>query len=87
MEVKLPPAVKEQNKLNLVLVGPQNIDKNIIANYMAQEHQRCIIRLDQLLPYWQNRGHAIAEEANKFLEEKAVELKTAQEELEAKLKK
>lgn len=38
MEVKLPPAVKEHNKLNLVLLGPNGAGKTIVANYMAQEH-------------------------------------------------
>jgi replication-associated recombination protein RarA len=52
LEVKLPPAVKEHMKLNLVLLGPNGAGKTIVANYMAQEHQRCIVRLDMLYDYW-----------------------------------
>jgi hydrocephalus-inducing protein len=86
LEVKLPPAVKEHKKLNLVMVGPNGVGKTLVANYMAQEHQRCIVRLDMLLDYWQKRGHAVAEEATKFLEDKQAELEVAQAELEKQKK-
>lgn len=49
---------------------------------MAQEHQRCVVKLSQLLDFWTKRGHAIAEEANKYLEEKDEELKKLLEEQE-----
>jgi len=35
LEVKLPPAVKERNKLNLILLGPNGAGKTVVANYMA----------------------------------------------------
>ena len=86
LEVKLPPAVKERNKLNLILVGPNQVGRTTVANYMAQEHQRCVIRLDMLVDYWTKRGHAIADEATKFLEEKQTELAAAITALEAQKK-
>jgi len=46
LEVKLPPAVKESNRLNLILMGPSGAGRTTIANYMAQEHQRCVVKLD-----------------------------------------
>mmetsp|Transcript_106871 Transcript_106871/g.147929 ORF Transcript_106871/g.147929 Transcript_106871/m.147929 type:complete len:137 (+) Transcript_106871:139-549(+) len=49
---------------------------------MAQEHQRCVVKLSQLLDFWTKRGHAIAEEAHKYLEDKDEELKTKLEEQE-----
>jgi polyhydroxyalkanoate synthesis regulator phasin len=75
--VKLPPAIKEVNKVNIVLVGPNTSGRTTLANYMAQEHQRCVIRVDQLLDYWVKRGHSIAEEATKFLEDRHAELTAA----------
>jgi len=62
------------------LVGPEKCGKTTAANYMAQEHQRCVVRLSQLLDFWTKRGHAIAEEANKYLEDKDEELKNKLEE-------
>jgi len=46
LEVKLPPALKDEKKLNVILIGPQGCGKTVAANYMAQEHQRCVIRMD-----------------------------------------
>lgn len=86
LEVKLPPAVKETNKLNLILVGPNGAGRTTIASYMAQEHQRCVIKLDQLVDYWTKRNHAIADEATKYLEERQQELEAAVAALEAQKK-
>jgi len=83
LEVKLPPAVKEQHKLNLILIGPNNVGRTTIGNYMAAEHQRLIIKLDMLVDYWQKRNHPIAEEVAKYQEEKAAELEQAIRDLEA----
>jgi len=82
----LPPAVKEDKKLNLVMIGPSGAGRTIVANYMAQEHQRCIVRLDMLFDYWMKRNHAIADEANKYLEERQTECDAAVAALEAQLK-
>jgi len=46
LEVKMPPALKEDKKLNVILVGPQSSGRTTAANFLAQEHQRCLIRLD-----------------------------------------
>jgi ABC-type sugar transport system ATPase subunit len=35
LEVKLPPALKPENKLNVILVGPSGCGKTVAANYMA----------------------------------------------------
>ena len=86
LEVKLPPPVKEENKLNVFLVGPKECGKTTAANYMAQEHQRAIINLDKLYDYFVKRGHPLAELATKFLEEKQEELTQLKEE-ESKTKK
>jgi hypothetical protein len=36
-----------------------------------------MIRLDQLVDFWQKRGHSMAEEATTFLEQKKEELDLA----------
>ncbi len=46
LEVKYPVAVKEKDKLNVILVGPEKCGKTTVANYLAAEQQRCVIRLD-----------------------------------------
>lgn len=46
LEVKMPPALKEEKKLNVILVGPESSGRTTAANFLAQEHQRCLIRLD-----------------------------------------
>jgi ATP-dependent protease Clp ATPase subunit len=38
MEVKLPPPVKPENKVNVFMIGPEACGKTTAANYMAQEH-------------------------------------------------
>jgi polynucleotide 5'-kinase involved in rRNA processing len=38
LEVKYPAAVKEEARLNLVIVGPEKCGKTTLANYLAQEH-------------------------------------------------
>lgn len=35
MEVKPVPALKEENKLNVVLIGPNSVGRSTVANYMA----------------------------------------------------
>jgi signal recognition particle GTPase len=35
MEVKLAPALKEENKLNVILIGPNSVGRTTVANYMA----------------------------------------------------
>ena len=35
LEVKLPPALKEENKLNVILLGPSGCGKTVASNYMA----------------------------------------------------
>ena len=82
LEVKLPPALKDENKLNVILLGPSGCGKTVAANYMAQEHQRAIIRMDQLLDYWQKRNHPLAEEAANYLLQREEEYKIAVAELE-----
>ena len=86
MEVKMPPALKDENKLNVILLGPTCCGKTVAANYMAQEHQRVIVRMDQLVDYWQKRNHPLAQEAADYLLQKEEEYKVAVAELEKSLK-
>jgi adenylate kinase family enzyme len=72
--VKYPAPVKEEDKLNIVIVGPEKCGKTTLANYLAQEHQRGIVRLDQLYDWCLKRGSQLAEEASKYLEERKQEL-------------
>jgi polynucleotide 5'-kinase involved in rRNA processing len=44
--VKYPDPVKEENKLNIVIVGPEKSGKSTIASYLGQEHQRGVVKLD-----------------------------------------
>ena len=52
LEVKMPPALKEEKKLNVILIGPEASGRTTAANFLAQEHQRCLIRLDQIVDFW-----------------------------------
>ena len=38
LEVQLPPPVKPENKVNVIMIGPEGCGKTTAANYMAQEH-------------------------------------------------
>ena len=67
------------------MIGPESCGKTTAANYMAQEHQRCVIRLDQLVDFWQKRGHALYDEAAEVLQKQAERLEELKEE-EAKKK-
>ena len=46
LEVRMPRALKEEKKLNVILVGPECSGRTTAANFLAQEHQRCLIKLD-----------------------------------------
>lgn len=63
IEIKYPMPVKEKDKLNIVLIGPEKCGKSTVGSYLAQEHQRCVIKFDQLLDYCQKRGLPVAEKA------------------------
>ena len=52
LEVKMPPALKEEKKLNVILLGPESSGRTTAATFLAQEQQRCLIRLDQLVDFW-----------------------------------
>ena len=87
--MKYPAAVKEEDKLNIVIVGPEKCGKTTLANYLAQEHQRGVVRLDQLYDWCLKRGSQLAEEASKYLEERQEELNVllAEQEKRKKAKK
>lgn len=38
LEVKLKPALKEELRLNVILLGPPSSGKTTAANFLAQEH-------------------------------------------------
>lgn len=73
--------------MNVFLIGPDQCGKTTAANYMAQEHQRCVIRLDQIVDFWQKRNHPLYEEAKEYLDEKQVELEERKLEESKKKKK
>jgi len=70
----MPPALKEEKRLNVILVGPDSCGRTTAANYLAQEHQRALINLDKLIDFWQKRGHTLGDEATKYLEEQDLKL-------------
>lgn len=74
LEVKYPAPVKEADKLNVLIYGPEKSGKTTLANYLAQEHQRAVVRLDQLFDWCLKRGSQLAEEAQKYLDERQEEL-------------
>lgn len=76
----MPPAVKDKDKLNIIMFGPEKSGKTSIANFLSQEHQRCIVKLDQLFDFCVKRGLPVAEKATKYLEQRQEELKVALEE-------
>lgn len=82
----MPPALKEEKRLNVILVGPDSCGRTTAANYLAQEHQRALINVDKLVDFWQKRGHAMGEEATKYLEEQDLKLQEALAEAEKKKK-
>lgn len=60
---KAIPAVKDKDRLNLILIGPEKCGKTSVANYLSQEHQRCIVKLDTLYDYCVKRGLPVGEKA------------------------
>ena len=81
--------MKEVDKLNVVIVGPEKCGKTTLANYLAQEHQRAVVRLDQLYDWCLKRGSQLADEASKYLEERDAEFneKMIEQEKRKKAKK
>ena len=76
----MPPAVKDKDRVNLVLIGPEKSGKTSVANYLAQEHQRCVVRLDQLYDFCVKRNLPVGEKVAKYLEMRQEELAKALEE-------
>lgn len=79
---KAIPAVKDKDRLNLILIGPEKSGKTSVANYLSQEHQRCIVKLDGLYDYCVKRSLPVGEKAQKYLEQRQEELAKALEEQE-----
>lgn len=86
LEIKYPVPVKDKDKLNLILIGPEKCGKTTLANYLAQEHQRCVIKIDSLYDYCLKRGLQVGYKVQKHLEEREEELKKLLEEQEKKKK-
>ena len=86
LEVKYPTPVKEHNKLNLIIFGPEKCGKTTLANYLAQEQQRVVIKIDSLFDYCLKRGLPVSQKAQKYLEEREEERKKLVEEQEKKKK-
>jgi len=78
----MPPAVKEKDKLNILLIGPDKSGRTSVGNFLSQEHQRCLVKLDALYDYCVKRGLPVGEKANKYLEMRQEELAKALEEQE-----
>lgn len=81
-ESKPIPSVKDKDKLNLILIGPEKSGRTSVAQFLAQEHQRCVVKLDQLYDYCVKRGLPVGEKAAKFLEARQEDLAKALEEQE-----
>lgn len=79
-EPKSIPSVKDKDKLNLVLIGPEKAGKTSVAQFLAQEHQRCIVKLDQLYDFCVKRNLPVGDKAAKFLEARQEDLAKALEE-------
>ena len=80
------PNVKDKDRLNLILIGPEKSGKTSVANFLQQEHQRQIVKLDGLYDYCVKRGLPVADKAQKYLDQRQEELKVALEEQEKKKK-
>lgn len=70
----------------MVIVGPEKSGKTTLANYLAQEHQRAVIKMDLLFDWCRQRGSALAEEATQHLEERKAEYEAAVVEQEKRKK-
>lgn len=68
--MKMPPAVKEKDKLHIIPIGPEKSGKTSIANFLAQEHQRCVVRLDSLYDFCVKRQLPVGEKVTKYLEQR-----------------
>lgn len=80
LEVKHPTPVKEEDKLNILLIGPEGSGKSTLANYLAQEHQRTVLKVDQLYDWCLKRGNDLSKRVTEYMEQREEELKVALEE-------
>lgn len=71
------------------MLGPLGCGKTTACNFLSQEQQRALIRIDQLFDFFQKRGSPLAEEATQFLEQRQQELEAAiaEQEKQKKAKK
>lgn len=79
IEVKAPLAVKEHDRLNIVVLGPEGCGKTTMANYLAQEHQRTVVKVNQLYDWTLKRGNELTDKANAYLAEKETEMEADRE--------
>ena len=59
------------------LLGPSGCGKTTAINFLSQEQQRGIIRLDNLFDFFTKRGSPLADEAAAFLAQREQDLKVA----------
>jgi Cdc6-like AAA superfamily ATPase len=77
LEVNMPPALKDEKRDNIILLGPPSCGKTTAINFLSQEQQRGIIRLDNLFDFFTKRGSPLADEAAAFLAQREQDLKVA----------
>lgn len=83
---KVPRKVKERDRVNVILFGPEKCGKSTIAYFLNEEQERGIVNLNELLSWSEKNNSPSYEEISKYLEERDEECKV-QEELEKKKKK
>lgn len=79
IEVKATTAVKEPDRLNLVICGPGDSGETTLANYLAQEHQRKVIKFAGLYDWQLKRGNDLTERCQNHLAERITEFEAAVE--------
>lgn len=63
-----------------MIVGPESSGKSTLANYLAQEHQRTVLKVDQLYDWCLKRGNDLSKRVTEYMEERQTALAAALEE-------
>jgi hypothetical protein len=78
--------VKERDRLNVIIVGPEKSGKSTVAYFLSEEQERGIVNMNELLTWCEKKSSPSYEEVAKYLAEREEECKV-QEELDKKKKK
>ena len=85
--ISYPPEVKPSERYHILLIGPPEVGKSILAGYLNDRHQRSIIKMNELREWAQTNNLVLFNKTQDYLNSRKDELEKAKVEYEKAQKK